>query len=117
MKNLVIVESPNKVATIKKYLGNEFEVVASVGHFLKMKTDGQFGLGIDFENWEPRYSLDTSKRKVVKEIKEALKDIDKVYIATDLTVKVKESDNTLLNILKSKTILELDITKLQRMQL
>ncbi|WAM05126.1 toprim domain-containing protein [Mycoplasmopsis cynos] len=42
MKNLVIVESPNKVATIKKYLGNEFEVVASVGHFLKMKTDGQF---------------------------------------------------------------------------
>ncbi|WP_322960220.1 type I DNA topoisomerase [Mycoplasmopsis cynos] len=83
MKNLVIVESPNKVATIKKYLGNEFEVVASVGHFLKMKTDGQFGLGIDFENWEPRYSLDTSKRKVVKEIKEALKDIDKVYIATD----------------------------------
>ncbi|WAM07579.1 toprim domain-containing protein [Mycoplasmopsis cynos] len=44
MKNLVIVESPNKVATIKKYLGNEFEVVASVGHFLKMKTDGQFGL-------------------------------------------------------------------------
>ncbi|WP_334687451.1 toprim domain-containing protein [Mycoplasmopsis cynos] len=72
MKNLVIVESPNKVATIKKYLGNEFEVVASVGHFLKMKTDGQFGLGIDFENWEPRYRLDTSKRKVVKEIKEVL---------------------------------------------
>ncbi|EIE42175.1 DNA topoisomerase I [Mycoplasmopsis canis UFG4] len=83
MKNLVIVESPNKVSTIKKYLGDEYNVVASVGHFLKMKTDGEYGFGIDLNEWEPRYSLDSTKRKVVNEIKEALKDVDNVYIATD----------------------------------
>ncbi|SYV97741.1 DNA topoisomerase 1, partial [Mycoplasmopsis edwardii] len=51
MKNLVIVESPNKVSTIKKYLGDDFNVIASVGHFLKMKTDGEYGLGIDLQEW------------------------------------------------------------------
>ncbi|WBP83916.1 type I DNA topoisomerase [Mycoplasmopsis edwardii] len=83
MKNLVIVESPNKVSTIKKYLGDDFNVIASVGHFLKMKTDGEYGLGIDLQEWEPKYSLDSTKRKVVNDIKEALKGVDNVYIATD----------------------------------
>ncbi|RIV16431.1 type I DNA topoisomerase [Mycoplasmopsis gallopavonis] len=83
MNKLVIVESPNKVATIQKYLGSDYNVVASIGHILKMKTSGQYGLGIDFETWEPEYSLDSSKRNVVKEIKNALKDVEHVYIATD----------------------------------
>ncbi|BBU47516.1 type I DNA topoisomerase [Mycoplasmopsis felis] len=83
MKNLVIVESPNKVKTIQKYLGDDFQVVASVGHFLKMKTDGEFGLGIDFEKWEPKYSLDSSKRKLVTEIKSLIKESEHIYIATD----------------------------------
>ncbi|VEU70407.1 type I DNA topoisomerase [Mycoplasmopsis glycophila] len=83
MEKLVIVESPNKVETIKKYLGPDYLVLASVGHILKMKTTGIFGLGIDFENWEPEYSLDSTKRTVVKDIKAALKEVDHVYIATD----------------------------------
>ncbi|MGZ9762496.1 type I DNA topoisomerase [Mycoplasma sp. 394] len=83
MKNLVIVESPNKVQTIQKYLGDEYKVVASVGHFLKMKTEGIYGLGIDFENWEPKYSLDSTKKKVVKDINELVKQAEHIYIATD----------------------------------
>ncbi|TDV24076.1 DNA topoisomerase-1 [Mycoplasmopsis mustelae] len=83
MKNLVIVESPNKVKTIQKYLGDDFKVVASVGHFLKMKTDGVYGLGIDFETWEPKYSLDSTKKNIVKEIKELTKNSEHIYIATD----------------------------------
>ncbi|MBU4693072.1 type I DNA topoisomerase [Mycoplasma sp. CSL7491-lung] len=83
MKNLVIVESPNKVNTIKKYLGDDYEVIASVGHFLKMKTSGEYGLGIDFENWEPSYSLERGKSKLVSGIKSALKEAKHVYIATD----------------------------------
>ncbi|MGL4343397.1 MAG: type I DNA topoisomerase [Metamycoplasmataceae bacterium] len=83
MKNLVIVESPNKIKTIEKYLGKDYTVKASVGHFLEMKTNGIDGLGIDFEQWEPQYKLDTSKRKVIDEITKAISENDFIYIATD----------------------------------
>ncbi|EFF41841.1 type I DNA topoisomerase [Mycoplasmopsis alligatoris] len=82
-KFLVIVESPNKVATIQKYLGNDYNVVASVGHIAKMKTTGLYGLGIDFESWEPLYTIETGKKDVVKKLKELSKDAEKIYIATD----------------------------------
>lgn len=45
MKYLVIVESPNKVKTIQKYLGDDYEVKASVGHIVKMMTGGEKNLG------------------------------------------------------------------------
>lgn len=80
---LVIVESPNKVETIKKYLGNDYEVMASVGHITKLSTKGDSGLGIYLTNWEPQFVLDPSKREVVKKLKEAVKKAEKVYIATD----------------------------------
>lgn len=63
MNKLVIVESPNKVKTIQKYLGNDYNVISCVGHIYKMKTSGPFGLGIDFENWEPLYEFDSAKKK------------------------------------------------------
>lgn len=47
---LLIVESPNKVKTIQKYLGDEYEVKSSVGHILKLSTKGEYRLGIDFDN-------------------------------------------------------------------
>ncbi|UUM19589.1 MULTISPECIES: type I DNA topoisomerase [unclassified Mycoplasma] len=81
--NLVIVESPNKVNTIKKYLGDNYEVVASVGHILKLKTSGPYSLGIDLQSWEPEYSLDSTKREVAKKLKESIKKSNTVYIATD----------------------------------
>ncbi|UUD34967.1 type I DNA topoisomerase [Mycoplasmopsis caviae] len=84
MHKLVIVESPNKVETIKKYLGSDFDVIASVGHIAIMSTrKGEQGLGIDLENWEPYYSLDSSKKNVIKALKEAIAKADIIYIATD----------------------------------
>ncbi|SJZ51767.1 type I DNA topoisomerase [Mycoplasmopsis verecunda] len=82
-KNLIIVESPNKVGTIQKYVGSDYEVIASVGHILKMKTTGQYGFGIDMETWEPEYVADPSKKNVIAQLKTAVKNADKIFIATD----------------------------------
>ena len=83
MKYLVIVESPNKVKTIQKYLGSDYEVMASVGHIVKMPATGEKKLGIDFENWEPVYKIEPEKKHVVEELKKEAKKAEVVYIATD----------------------------------
>ena len=80
-KSLVIVESPSKAKTINKYLGKGYKVLASVGH---IKDLPKKGLGVDVENdFEPTYELMPGKEKVVKEIKEAAKEAETVFIATD----------------------------------
>jgi DNA topoisomerase I len=80
-KSLVIVESPSKAKTINKYLGKDFKVIASVGH---IKDLPKKGLGVDVENnFEPTYEVMPGKEKVVREIKEAAKSAETVYVATD----------------------------------
>lgn len=83
MKYLVIVESPNKVKTIQKYLGSDYEVMASIGHIVKMPASGQQKLGIDFDNWEPIYKIEPEKKHIVDELKKESTKADIVYIATD----------------------------------
>jgi DNA topoisomerase I len=78
---LVIVESPAKASTIKKYLGSGFEVKASVGH---VKDLPKGSLGIDIEsNFQPAYVVIDSKRKVIAEIKAAAKRAAQVLLAPD----------------------------------
>lgn len=81
MSKLVIVESPAKAKTIKKYLGKDYEVVASLGHIrdlLKSK------LSVDIENnFEPHYMVIRGKTKFVNELKKLAKKSDYVYLATD----------------------------------
>ena len=80
-KSLVIVESPSKAKTINKYLGREFTVLASVGH---IKDLPKKGLGVDVDNdFAPTYEIMPGKEKVVKQIKDAAKDAETVYVATD----------------------------------
>ncbi|HZS05694.1 MAG TPA: type I DNA topoisomerase [Blastocatellia bacterium] len=80
-KSLVIVESPSKAKTINKYLGRDYKVLASVGH---IKDLPKKGLGVDVENnFEPTYEVMPGKEKVVRELKEAAKDAETIYIATD----------------------------------
>ncbi|MDX2031194.1 MAG: type I DNA topoisomerase [Blastocatellia bacterium] len=80
-KSLVIVESPSKAKTINKYLGKDFKVIASVGH---IKDLPKKGLGVDVENdFEPTYEVMPGKEKVVREIREAAKEAETVFIATD----------------------------------
>jgi len=84
MKNLVIVESPSKTKTIKKYLGKDFNVVSSKGHVRDLATSGKYGLGVDVENeFTPSYIPIKGKKSIISALKKDAKDCDKVYLATD----------------------------------
>ena len=79
--NLVIVESAAKARTIERYLGEGFEVKASVGHVRDLQKSR---MGVDVENdFEPKYSIVADRRKVVNELKAAAKNATGVYLATD----------------------------------
>src|SRR5205085_34936 len=81
VKALVVVESPSKAKTINKYLGADYKVLASVGH---VKDLPKKGIGIDVDNnFEPTYEVIPGKRKVIRELKAAAKDVDTIYVATD----------------------------------
>jgi len=78
---LVIVESPAKAKTIKKYLGKGYSVMASVGHVVDLP---QRDLGVDVENnFEPKYVVIRGKAKVLKKITDTAKGSDEVFLATD----------------------------------
>ena len=78
---LVIVESPAKAKTISKFLGDGFDVRASVGHIADLPSKG---LSVDVENsFKPNYELTERGAQVIKELKALLKDADELYLATD----------------------------------
>lgn len=78
---LVIVESPSKAKTIKKYLGSDYEVIASQGHIIDLPASK---ISVDIENnFKPEYKVMKGKAKIVKQIKDEAKDKEKVYLATD----------------------------------
>ena len=80
-KNLVIVESPAKVKTIKKFLGNNYTVVASNGHVRDLPKST---MGLDIENdYEPKYITIRGKGDKLSELRKEVKKADKVYLATD----------------------------------
>ena len=81
---LVIVESPAKCNTIKKYLGSDYEVMASLGHIRDLATSGKRGLGVDIEaGFVPTYVISKSKYETVKKLKEAARKASEVILATD----------------------------------
>ena len=83
-RDLMIVESPNKVHTIQQFVGNDIEVVASVGHITKINDSGLYNLGIDIDNnFKPDFVVDEGKKDIVKSLKEKVKNSGLVYIATD----------------------------------
>ena len=80
-KNLVIVESPAKAKTIKKFLGSNYEVIASNGHVRDLPKSQ---MGIDFDNdYEPKYITIRGKGDLLSELRKEVKKADKVYLATD----------------------------------
>lgn len=81
MSKLIIVESPAKAKTIKKYLGDGYEVIASMGHVRDL---AKSKLSVDVENnFEPKYSIIRGKSQLVKELKKAAQKSEKVFLATD----------------------------------
>ena len=80
-KNLVIVESPAKVKTIKKFLGTNYEVLASQGHVRDLPKSQ---LGIDVEHdYEPKYITIRGKGDILAKLRKEAKKADRVYLATD----------------------------------
>ncbi len=80
-KYLVIVESPAKVKTIKKFLGSNYEVLASNGHVRDMPKSQ---LGFDAENnYEPKYITIRGKGDILAKLRKEVKKADKIYLATD----------------------------------
>ncbi len=80
-EKLVIVESPSKAATIKKYLGKGYSVVASMGHVIDLPKSQ---LAIDVENnFEPKYITIRGKGDLIKSLKKEAKNASKIFLATD----------------------------------
>ena len=80
-KPLVIVESPTKVKTIKKYVGDRYNVASTVGH---IKDLPEKEIGIDIENhFEPKYVTIPGKQKVIKALKDAAGDAEDIFLAPD----------------------------------
>ncbi|QNO37107.1 type I DNA topoisomerase [Protaetiibacter sp. SSC-01] len=112
-KKLVIVESPAKARTIAQYLGDGYEVQASVGHIrdlidtkdlppeLKKGSLGKFSVDVD-NGFEPYYVVSDSKKKTVTELKRALKEADELYLATDEDREGEAIAWHLLEVLKPK---------------
>ena len=112
-QKLVIVESPAKAKTISRYLGDEFTVLASVGHIrelveprdlpkeLKKGPFGKFAVNIE-NNFEPYYAITPGKSKTVSELKAALKDASELYLATDEDREGEAIAWHLLQVLKPK---------------
>ena len=81
MSNLVIVESPAKAKTIQKYLGKDYDVVASMGHIRDLPKSR---LGVDVEhNFEPHYIAIKGKEEIIRNLKAKAKKSDHIYLATD----------------------------------
>jgi len=80
-KNLVIVESPAKARTLSKLLGSSYSLKASMGHVRDLPKS-QLGVNIE-EGFAPKYVVPRSKKKVVDELKQAVKTASSVYLATD----------------------------------
>lgn len=80
MKKLLIVESPTKARTIGKYLGNDYKVLATVGHIRDLPTNK---MAVDLKNFEVEYVIDVKKKKVVDELVKASKSADQILLASD----------------------------------
>ena len=112
-KKLVIVESPAKAKTIAKYLGPDFEVLASVGHIRDLADAkdipsdqkkgplGKFSIDVD-NDFQPFYVVSPGKSKTVSDLKAALKKADELYLATDEDREGEAIAWHLLEVLKPK---------------
>jgi len=100
-KPLIIVESPTKIKTLKKYVGNDFNIAASAGHIrdLPVKT-----LGIDIENdFKASYTNIKDKSKIIANLKKLAEDTDDIYLAPDPDREGEAIAFHIMDILKSKT--------------
>ena len=80
-KSLVVVESPAKARTVGRFLGSDYQVMASLGHIRDLPPS-ELGVTVD-GNFEPKYQIPANKKKIVQELKAAGRDATTIYLATD----------------------------------
>ena len=80
-KPLVVVESPTKVRTIKKYLGESYNFASTVGHIRDLPSK-EIGIDIE-EGFKPKYTNIPGKQKVIKSLRQAAGDATDIYLAAD----------------------------------
>lgn len=102
IKNIVIVESPNKISSISKYLGSNYKVLSSVGHIVYLPSSGPNRFGIDLNTWTPHYKINPTKKEIVNKLKAEVKDAKTVYIATDPDREGEAIASNLVDFLKIK---------------
>lgn len=117
-KSLVIVESPTKAKTIRRFLGEEFEIMASMGHVrdlpgnaeeipAELKKEKWARLGVNVKKgYEPLYIIPDKKKKTVAELRKALKGATRLYIATDEDREGESIGWHLLQVLEPKIPVE-----------
>ena len=99
-KTLVIVESPGKIKKISSILGSKYMVMASVGHIRNLPSNQ---MGIDIENnFKPEYIIISNKRKVVNNLKQAVKECKEVILAADEDREGEAIASSLAEVLKLK---------------
>ena len=100
INGLIIVESPSKAKTLQKFLGDDYSILASVGHIRDLPKND---LGVDLENnFKANYIASPDKSKVIKELKSKVKDAKTIYIATDPDREGEAIGWHLIEILKPK---------------
>ena len=80
-KSLVVVESPAKAKTINKYLGKDYKVLASMGHIRDLPKS-KLGVDVD-EGFVPTYEFIPARKKAIKALRDAAKQVGSIYVATD----------------------------------
>ncbi len=102
-KNLLIVESPNKVSKLQSFLDKDWAVMASVGHIRDLKTWGtKLRLGLDLDTMEPEYIDLKDKTEVINQIKSESKDATNIYLATDPDREGEAIAYHVLNVIENK---------------
>ena len=82
VKTLVIVESPAKGKTIEKYLGKGYTVAASMGHLIDLPKS-RLAIDVDSGTFEPEYITVRGKAKILKDLKQKAKKVDRIFLASD----------------------------------
>jgi len=112
MKNLVIVESPTKAKTIGKFLGSDYEIIASMGHIMDLPKST---MGIDIEHdFTPEYIMMPDKKKIISQLKSAGKNVENIILATDPDREGEAIASHIKDLLSSNSKLKIKNLKFSR---